>query len=212
MPPDPPRVAALQGHRKTNPQEEGLNGITTSIDIKEHALFRWRLFSVHQTTKFNKRKETTIVVELSGIADNDWTKSIGEKCQIVGLDSDEPILQMGRYTFQGGFKDSLCTHAIFEKEEVACTDNEPSREKFNFFAKTHKVLDMHRVFLSEKNPKEGRIFFQLDKIIKYRQNQVKKQKHQTKKHPKMKKVIPQEKQLQWSKHDPLITHSCLFDH
>lgn len=80
--------------------------------------------------------------------------SLGFAVLIMGIDTDEPVLQIGNYTFLGEFKESLGTHVLFE--ELESNDSSESKQlKYRY--KTTKTLEMTRAFLVEKeNEKESK--------------------------------------------------------
>ncbi|XP_020606776.1 general transcription factor 3C polypeptide 6-like [Orbicella faveolata] len=93
-------------------------------------------------------KEHLVVIKLQGVIDNEFLYSCeSSNCRLLGIDTDEPVLQIGNYTFIGEFKESLGTHVLFE--ELASNDAEGSRQ-LKYKCNTTKTLEMSRVFLVEK--------------------------------------------------------------
>ena len=97
-------------------------------------------------------EEMDLMVELKGIIDSDWSKKCGNKCKIVGLDSDTPLLQWDRYVFSGEYKDIAGTGVMFEKKPVKTEDGVSFDLKYN--CHTFKKLSMVRAFLAEKETEE----------------------------------------------------------
>ncbi|XP_028670584.1 general transcription factor 3C polypeptide 6 [Erpetoichthys calabaricus] len=103
-------------------------------------------------------EDQLVVVELSGIIDSDFLTKGVDKCKILGIDSEQPIMQVGRYVFAGEYEDALGSCVIFDekKEEDALTES-PSQLKYK--CHTIKKLMMKRTFLSEikegESPSEG---------------------------------------------------------
>lgn len=64
------------------------------------------------------------------------------------IDSDQPVLQIGNYTFTGQFRESMGTHVLFEELE---STNKEGTKKLKYKWNTTKILQMTRVFLTEKN-------------------------------------------------------------
>lgn len=95
-----------------------------------------------------EEEEHLVVVKLQGVIDNEFLYSCeSSNCRLLGIDTDEPVLQIGNYTFTGEFKESLGTHVLFE--ELESNDaNEPKQLKYR--CNTTKTLEMTRVFLVEK--------------------------------------------------------------
>lgn len=92
-------------------------------------------------------------MELSGIIDSDFLSKCENKCKILGIDTERPILQVDSYVFAGEYEDTLGTCVIFE-ENVEHGDAEGSnRTVLKYKCHTMKKLSMTRTLLTEK--KEG---------------------------------------------------------
>ncbi|EFB28039.1 hypothetical protein PANDA_017387, partial [Ailuropoda melanoleuca] len=97
--------------------------------------------------------EQLVLVELSGIIDSDFLSKCENKCKILGIDTERPILQVDNYVFAGEYEDTLGTCAIFE-ENVEHGDTEGSNKTvLKYTCHTMKKLSMTRTLLTEK--KEG---------------------------------------------------------
>ncbi|XP_012971196.3 general transcription factor 3C polypeptide 6 isoform X3 [Mesocricetus auratus] len=59
--------------------------------------------------------EQFVLVELSGIIDSDFLSKCENKCKILGIDTEKPILQVDSYVFAGEYEDTLGTCVIFEE-------------------------------------------------------------------------------------------------
>ncbi|XP_066104465.1 general transcription factor 3C polypeptide 6 isoform X3 [Saccopteryx bilineata] len=59
--------------------------------------------------------EQLVLVELSGIIDSDFLSKCENKCKILGIDTERPILQLDNYVFAGEYEDTLGTCVIFEE-------------------------------------------------------------------------------------------------
>ncbi|XP_041510322.1 general transcription factor 3C polypeptide 6 isoform X2 [Microtus oregoni] len=59
--------------------------------------------------------EQFVLVELSGIIDSDFLSKCENKCKILGIDTERPILQVDSYVFAGEYEDTLGTCVIFEE-------------------------------------------------------------------------------------------------
>uniref|UniRef100_A0A670ZFB3 Ral transcription factor IIIC subunit 6 n=1 Tax=Pseudonaja textilis TaxID=8673 RepID=A0A670ZFB3_PSETE len=82
-------------------------------------------------------EEQLVVVELSGIIDSDFLEKCDNKCKILGIDTERPILQIDRYIFAGEYED--------------VEGNQKLQLKYK--CHTMKKLNMTRTLLIEK--KEG---------------------------------------------------------
>ncbi|XP_023647229.1 general transcription factor 3C polypeptide 6 [Paramormyrops kingsleyae] len=97
-----------------------------------------------------EEEEQLVLVELSGIIDSDFlTKSEGQ-CKIVGIDTEQPMMQVGAYVFAGEYEDVLGTCVIFDETDAGDKESSP---QLQYKCHTVKKLMMQRTFLSEK--KEG---------------------------------------------------------
>ena len=71
--------------------------------------------------------EQLVMVELSGILDSDLLSKCENKCKILGIDTERPILQVDNYVFAGEYEDTVGTCVIFE-ENVEYVDAEGSNK------------------------------------------------------------------------------------
>ncbi|XP_019393462.1 PREDICTED: general transcription factor 3C polypeptide 6 isoform X1 [Crocodylus porosus] len=99
-------------------------------------------------------EEQLVMVELSGIIDSDFLEKCENKCKILGIDTDRPILQVDRYVFAGEYEDALGTCVVFEEnaEHVDAEGNEKVQLKYK--CHTMKKLNMTRTLLTEKKEEE----------------------------------------------------------
>lgn len=106
-------------------------------------------------TTQEEEEEALVLVELSGIIDNDFLYKNEKCCKILGVASDEPVLQIGHYIFSGEYKNALGTLAIFEETGVEKQINTGAGKKVYKELKlkhtTDKKLVMKRAFLKEKS-------------------------------------------------------------
>ncbi|XP_048793233.1 general transcription factor 3C polypeptide 6 isoform X1 [Lagopus muta] len=98
-------------------------------------------------------EEQLVMVELSGIIDSDFLEKCENKCKILGIETERPILQVDRYVFAGDYEDALGTCVFFEEntEHVDAEGNQKLQLKYK--CHTMKKLNMTRTLLTEK--KEG---------------------------------------------------------
>lgn len=87
-------------------------------------------------------EETHILVEVTGIIDDETLAKCGASCRILGLDSGKPILQLGSYVFAGEYKDTLGTALFFEED--------PEGQKLKYMCKSNRTLTMQRAVLKPK--------------------------------------------------------------
>ncbi|XP_062981818.1 general transcription factor 3C polypeptide 6 isoform X3 [Elgaria multicarinata webbii] len=62
-------------------------------------------------------EEQLVMVELSGIIDSDFLEKCENKCKILGIDTERPILQVDRYVFAGEYEDTLGSCIVFEENK-----------------------------------------------------------------------------------------------
>lgn len=99
-----------------------------------------------------EEEEHLIVIELKGVIDSDFLyKCKSESCRLLGIDTDEPVLQIGNYTFTGELKEPIGTHVLFE--ELESSDSQETK-KLKYRYNTTKTLEMARVFLVKKDSAE----------------------------------------------------------
>ncbi|XP_056342311.1 general transcription factor 3C polypeptide 6 isoform X2 [Oenanthe melanoleuca] len=97
-------------------------------------------------------EEQLVMVELSGIIDSDFLEKCENKCKILGIETERPILQVDRYVFAGEYEDTLGTCVVFEENtEQDAEGNQKVQLKYK--CHTVKKLNMTRTLLTEK--KEG---------------------------------------------------------
>lgn len=97
-----------------------------------------------------EEEEQLVVVELSGIINNDFLSKCQKTCKILDIDSEKPLMQVGRYVFAGEYEDALGTCVLFEEEQGIEADNPELKYKCH----TVKRLMMQRTFLTEKKAGE----------------------------------------------------------
>jgi hypothetical protein len=106
--------------------------------------------------------EQIIHADVHGLYQDDILKSSVSQgwVQLIGLDTEEPILQVGRQTFAGTFSDSADTSVFFrcepsssgsEAEADKVFSHAPPRLSASYQCKTKKKLSFKRVFLQPKN-------------------------------------------------------------
>ncbi|XP_078804974.1 general transcription factor 3C polypeptide 6 isoform X3 [Oryzias latipes] len=98
-----------------------------------------------------EEEEQLVVVELSGIIDNELLTKNRGTCKILDIDSEKPMMQIGHYVFAGKYEDALGTCVLFE--EVPQKENSSKAPDLKYMCQTVKKLTMERIFLMEK--KEG---------------------------------------------------------
>ncbi|CAJ1056769.1 general transcription factor 3C polypeptide 6 [Xyrichtys novacula] len=102
-----------------------------------------------------EEEEQLVLVELSGIINNDFVTKCCGTCKILDIDSEKPMMQVGQYVFAGEYEDALGTCVIFE--EGPPKGKAKSGPELKYMCHTAKKLMMQRVFLAEKKEGESNI-------------------------------------------------------
>ncbi|XP_078454823.1 general transcription factor 3C polypeptide 6-like isoform X2 [Lampetra planeri] len=115
--------------------------------------------------------EQYVVVELSGIIDSDFLAKCNNSFKILGVDTDEPIMQVGGCVFAGRYEDALGTCVLFKENSTSGPGDASEGTALSYQCHTAKKLLMHRTFLSERQSSEpisGIEAMQLDSLEGYR--------------------------------------------
>jgi len=107
-----------------------------------------------------EEEETLVMVDLHGVIDSEiFTQDSFNKFKILGVDTERPILQVENFVFTGEYDQTIGTAVIFEEKDKKVKKIDPVFCKkpprmLKYVCKTNKMLNMKRVFVSEK-AKEG---------------------------------------------------------
>ncbi|XP_046740005.1 uncharacterized protein LOC124407666 [Diprion similis] len=96
--------------------------------------------------------EVLVYVECEGYVDGSVFKNEKLQLDIIGVDSDHPIMQINGKFYEGTYHDAVGTYMFFEKDEAPVVDD-PAFETpatLKYFAKTRKLLKMERVFTMQR--------------------------------------------------------------
>lgn len=107
-------------------------------------------------------EEELVHVELSGIFQDDLRRDPDLVCKFIGLDREEPLVQLGNQIFSGRFEDTVGTSVFFKQgvisdEEAAKKDpvfDRSSDNKIDYLCKTDTKLVLKRVFLNAKTKQQ----------------------------------------------------------
>lgn len=80
-----------------------------------------------------------VVIEFEGNFDLDGVR--GKDIQLIGIDTDDPVLRIDSKFYKIDVKDSIGSRMIFEQKDNG---------KLNYYAKTDKVLTARRVMIKPK--------------------------------------------------------------
>uniref|UniRef100_A0A8C6EVD4 General transcription factor 3C polypeptide 6 n=1 Tax=Marmota marmota marmota TaxID=9994 RepID=A0A8C6EVD4_MARMA len=121
--------------------------------------------------------EQFVLVELSGIIDSDFLSKCENKCKILGIDTERPIMQLDSYVFAGEYEDTLGTCVIFEENAQHVDAEGNNKTLLKYKCHTMKKLSMTRTLLTEKKEGEenigGVVWLQMkDNDFSYRPNMI----------------------------------------
>ncbi|XP_006879219.1 PREDICTED: general transcription factor 3C polypeptide 6 [Elephantulus edwardii] len=108
--------------------------------------------------EWDEEEEQLVLVELSGIIDSDFLSKCENKCKVLGIDTEKPVMQVDNYVFAGEYEDALGTCVIFEEDVEECADAEGNNKTvLKYKCHTMKKLSMTRTLLTEKKKGEENI-------------------------------------------------------
>ncbi|GAB6019380.1 General transcription factor 3C polypeptide 6 [Chamberlinius hualienensis] len=111
------------------------------------------------STSDSEYEECVLLLEFTGIIDDEFLshcRSATQPCQILALDSDAPILQLGDYSFEGKYEFTNGTAVLFERPSTSLEDSLESKTDLSddmdleYFAITNNKLTLTRIFMTEK--------------------------------------------------------------
>ncbi|XP_043837011.1 general transcription factor 3C polypeptide 6-like [Dromiciops gliroides] len=102
-----------------------------------------------------EEEEQLVMVELSGIIDLEFLTRWGNKCKILGIDTERPILQVDSYVFAGEYEGTLGTCVVFEENTDQVDAYVNYKTELKYKCHTMKKLSMMRILLTEKEGEEN---------------------------------------------------------
>ena len=117
-------------------------------------------YAVTSDGEFDEEEEEEIVlVELNGLIDpNILNQQSVDKLKIIGIESDQPILQLDKFVFAGEYEETVGTALMFEEDDeklsyVASSFSQKSDNinRLKCYHKTFKTLKMKRIFVSKND-------------------------------------------------------------
>lgn len=98
-------------------------------------------------------EEELVYIKFDSLFDKElFNPSVNFK--LIGLDEDEPIVQLGAQVFTGKWETAAGTCTFFEEDPDYKSDdpifNPPSKTNVKYATSTRKVLRMHRTVLKKK--------------------------------------------------------------
>ncbi|KAF0304272.1 General transcription factor 3C polypeptide 6 [Amphibalanus amphitrite] len=91
-----------------------------------------------------EEEEMVVLVELHGLVDDELLTK-GCSYQFVGIDTDKPVLQLGKYNFLGHYEDQIGS-ALF----LGQSTDDGGQKTWSKVCFSDKKLSMQRVFLRKK--------------------------------------------------------------
>ncbi|XP_030827902.1 general transcription factor 3C polypeptide 6 isoform X2 [Strongylocentrotus purpuratus] len=62
-------------------------------------------------------EEHLMLVELTGVLDYQYFAKSDKVCKLLGIGTENPVLQIGNYVFKGEYKKTVGTAVFFEQDE-----------------------------------------------------------------------------------------------
>lgn len=104
-------------------------------------------------------EESYVMVELSGIVDTDYfTRADAPFCRIWGLDGPQPILQLDRFFFVGGFEDIVGTALLFDQADAEEVDEDTNGAGETGASPAKMAKDIFTTFTSEAYQRSANLF------------------------------------------------------
>lgn len=107
----------------------------------------------HDDSEEWEEQELLVYLDFNSKIDDDII-DMEKEFKIIGLDSDNPILQVSNQVYSGEWKDSLGTQVILEEDKNPPRSDplfsEVPQTYLKYMCKTDKVLSMSRIFVSSK--------------------------------------------------------------
>lgn len=93
-----------------------------------------------------------VYVELEGFVNNNIFSNEELQLDMIGIDTDHPIMQIGGKFYEGTYEDAVGTYMFFDKDDQPVI-NDPVFDQvptLKYFGKTRKVLKMERIFVKQR--------------------------------------------------------------
>ncbi|TNN39979.1 General transcription factor 3C polypeptide 6 [Liparis tanakae] len=75
-------------------------------------------------------QEELVVVELSGIINNDFLSKCRGTCKILDIDSEKPMMQVGHYVFSGEYEVPAIITSLIKCDKNGITTSHHSQQLF----------------------------------------------------------------------------------
>ncbi|XP_035742441.1 probable serine/threonine-protein kinase dyrk1 isoform X1 [Vespa mandarinia] len=104
------------------------------------------------TELFEDEEEILVYVEFEGFVNNNIFTNGQLQLDMVGIDTDHPIMQIDGRFYEGTYEDVVGTFMFFEKDDKPIVDDPifDQTPTLKYFGKTRKVLKMQRVFVKQR--------------------------------------------------------------
>jgi len=100
-------------------------------------------------------EETHVLVEFAGNTGNDALKQDNLSMKIIGIDTEQPLVQIGNQLYAGEYTETFGTELVFSETEghqpADTVFDTKLDQKLKFTAKTNKKLVIKRGFAKAKN-------------------------------------------------------------
>lgn len=117
---------------------------------------------MHKTTMDEEEEiieETYVLVEFAGNIGNDALKQDNLSMKVIGIDSDQPLVQIGNQLYAGEYSETFGTELMFSETEghqpADTVFDTKLDQKLNYTAKTNKKLVIKRAFAKANSSNEN---------------------------------------------------------
>lgn len=104
------------------------------------------------TELLEDEEDILVYVEFEGFVNNNIFPNGELQLDMIGIDTDHPIMQIDGRFYEGTYEDAVGTYMFFDKDDQPVI-NDPVFDQvptLKYFGKTRKVLKMQRVFVKQR--------------------------------------------------------------
>ncbi|KAI4486635.1 hypothetical protein M0804_006005 [Polistes exclamans] len=108
--------------------------------------------SLSDTELGEDEEDILVYVEFEGFVNNNIFSNGELQLDMIGIDTDHPIMQIDGRFYEGTYEDAVGTYMFFDKDDQPVV-NDPVFDQvptLKYFGKTRKVLKMQRVFVKQR--------------------------------------------------------------
>ncbi|XP_034194387.1 uncharacterized protein LOC117610747 [Osmia lignaria lignaria] len=97
-------------------------------------------------------EEILVYVEFEGLVDSNVFNEKQLQLDMIGIDTEYPIMQINGRFYEGAYEDVCGTHMFFTKDDNPAVDDPvfDAAPNLKYFGKTRKCLKMRRIFIKPR--------------------------------------------------------------